>query len=109
MSCHFHSAAPDLLRCALWMTPCCRMVQDGVRETGVSVAYTVLRCDAGPVLAQQGVAVDGEVQAPQLLEGLFEAGTQLLLQHLPDVWAGRGAAMAVPQDDGAASHAAKVR
>lgn len=38
---------PPLFVCAL---------QDGVRETGVSVAYTVLACDAGPVLAQQRVS-----------------------------------------------------
>lgn len=34
-----------------------RAVQDGVAETGVSVAYTVLKCDAGPVLAQDRVSV----------------------------------------------------
>ncbi len=39
-----------------------RALEDGVSETGVSVAYTVLRCDAGPVLAQRRVAVDPEVQ-----------------------------------------------
>ncbi len=39
-----------------------RAVEDGVAETGVSVAYTVLRCDAGPVLAQHRVALDPEIQ-----------------------------------------------
>jgi hypothetical protein len=34
--------------------------QDGVPETGVSVAFTVLKCDAGPILAQQRVPLTGE-------------------------------------------------
>ncbi len=46
-------------RTALTLVSCCRRPapQDGVAETGVSVAYTVLACDAGPVLAQQRVRV----------------------------------------------------
>ena len=58
-------------------------------ETGVSVAFTVKAMDAGPVLASKAMAVDARVQAPELLEELFARGTQLLLQHLPDVWSGR--------------------
>jgi hypothetical protein len=49
--------------------------QDGVQETGVSVAFTVRAMDAGPVLAQERVAVDLDVQAPELLRDLFERGT----------------------------------
>lgn len=76
--------------------------------TGVSVAYTVLRCDAGPVLAQQQRPLDHDTQAPQLLEELFETGAQLLISCLPDVWTGAAAARAWPQDEAAATHAAKV-
>jgi methionyl-tRNA formyltransferase len=36
--------------------PVQRAIQDGVTETGVSVAYTVLKCDAGPVLVQERVS-----------------------------------------------------
>jgi hypothetical protein len=36
--------------------------QDGVPETGVSVAFTVLKCDAGPILAQQRVPLSGDEQ-----------------------------------------------
>ena len=57
--------------------------------TGVSVAFTVRAMDAGPVLAREAMAVDGHVQAPELLEELFARGTRLLLQRLPDVWSGR--------------------
>lgn len=76
--------------------------------TGVSVAYTVLKCDAGPVLAQQAIPLDPNIAAPQLLEHLFQLGTQLLIRKLPDVWADRGPSLAVAQDEAQATHAAKV-
>ena len=63
----------------------------------MSLAFTVRAMDAGPVLAQERVAVDSAVQAPELLEGLFARGAALLLAARPDVWSGRAARMAVPQ------------
>ena len=66
-------------------------MQDGNAETGVSIAFTVRAMDAGPVLAQRRVAIDPSIQAPQLLEQLFERGTELLLQSLPKVWSGAAA------------------
>jgi len=36
--------------------PVQRALCDGISESGVSVAYTVLQCDAGPVLAQKKVS-----------------------------------------------------
>ena len=47
-----------------------------MRETGVSVAFTVRAMDAGPVLAQERVGVDANVQAPELLRDLFNRGTR---------------------------------
>lgn len=78
---------------------CCGVLlrQDGVSETGVSVVFTVRAMDAGPVLAQQRVPVDDKVQAPELLADLFARGTHLLISHLPEVWSGEAAQIAVPQ------------
>lgn len=70
-----------------------------MRETGVTVAFTVRAMDAGPILAQERVTVDDEVQAPQLLADLFRRGTDLLLTRLPDVWSGHAAQLATPQVD----------
>ena len=72
-------------------------VQDGVKETGVSIAFTVRAMDAGPVLAQESVAVGEAVQAPELLEDLFRRGTALLIRHLPSVFDGRAQQQATPQ------------
>ncbi|KAG2484615.1 hypothetical protein HYH03_016569 [Edaphochlamys debaryana] len=100
---------PSLLPRYRGAAPVQRAVEDGVPETGVSVAFTVLACDAGPVLAQQRVAVGPDEQAPELLTRLFGLGTELLLQRLPDVWAGRAQALAVAQDEAQVLHAAKLR
>lgn len=51
-------------------------MQHGVVETGVSVAFTVRAMDAGPILAQERIAVDPDIQAPLLLENLFHRGTR---------------------------------
>ena len=53
-----------------------RLVQEGVAETGVSVAFTVRAMDAGPVLAQARVRINTDVQAPELLRDLFQRGTR---------------------------------
>ena len=71
--------------------------QEGVTETGVSVAFTVRAMDAGPVLAQEPVQVDDSIQAPELLADLFQRGAQLLLQQLPAVAQGAARDDAVPQ------------
>ena len=39
--------------------------QDGLRITGVTVLYTVKAMDAGPILAQQKLPVDPDIQAPE--------------------------------------------
>lgn len=89
---------------SLWLLA----LQDGVKWTGVTVAFTVKEMDAGPVLAQQKVAVDPDIQAPQLLTQLFQLGTELLLSNLDLVWAEVAAQTAVQQDGSQATHAAKI-
>ena len=77
-------------------------------SAGVCVLFTVLKMDAGPVLAREEVRVDPNIQAPELLSDLFRRGTGLLLDRLPLVWAGRGLEVASPQDEAQATHAAKI-
>ena len=61
------------------------------------MAFTVRAMDAGPVLAQERVAVNDVIQAPELLSDLFRRGTELLIRHLPLVWDGRAQQQASPQ------------
>lgn len=77
--------------------------------TGVSVAFTVLKCDAGPVFLQEAITVAEDETAPELLERLFRQGAQLLISNLDRVWTGEAAQVAQQQDEAQATHAAKVR
>jgi methionyl-tRNA formyltransferase len=83
-------------------------LQDGVAVTGVSVAFTVLKCDAGPIFLQETAAVPEDEQAPELLGRLFKQGAQLLVNNMERVWSGEAAQVATQQDEAQATHAAKV-
>ena len=58
--------------------------QDGLRITGVTVLYTVKAMDAGPILAQQKLPVDPDIQAPEVSRpsGRLRGGCTSL-QHVP--------------------------
>ena len=99
---------PSLLPRWRGAAPVNRCLEAGDSETGVSLAFTVLACDAGPVVSQRKVELSGEEQAPDLLLGLMVQGTELLVESLPRIWSGEAAATAAAQDAGAATHAAKM-
>lgn len=40
----------------------CSVYQDGVKETGVSLAFTVRALDAGPVIASETIEVDDQIK-----------------------------------------------
>ncbi|KAF6255994.1 methionyl-tRNA formyltransferase [Scenedesmus sp. NREL 46B-D3] len=99
---------PSLLPQYRGAAPVQRAVQDGVATTGVSVAFTVLKCDAGPIYMQEEAAVLEDEQAPELLNRLFKQGAQLLVGNLERVWSGEAAQLAQQQDEAQATHAAKL-
>lgn len=97
---------PSLLPAFRGAAPVPRALERGVKETGVCVLYTVLKMDAGPVLAQRRRRLEGHEQAPDLLEELFSTGTDALLEVLPKVW--DGSAEMVEQEHELATHAPKI-
>lgn len=99
---------PSLLPQWRGAAPVQRALESGQAETGVSVAYTVLKMDAGPILRQVKRPLNGDEKAPGLLTELFETGVQALLDELPSVFAGEAASRATPQDEATLTHAAKV-
>ena len=99
---------PSLLPLYRGAAPVNRCLQAGDSETGVSLAFTVLACDAGPVLAQRRVPLDGDEQTPELLQRLFSEGAEMLVEALPRVWTAAAAAEAAAQDDAAATAAPKM-
>ncbi len=53
-----------------------RNLQEGVEESGVSLAFTVRAMDAGPVVAQERVAMSKYQDADEALCDLFDVGAR---------------------------------
>jgi len=100
---------PSLLPLYRGAAPLQRCLEAGDEVGGVTVAFTVLKMDAGPVLRQQTKQMSDDDHFPQLLTEMFESGTELLLDALPSVWDGSCEQALVPQVDGDATKAAKVQ
>ncbi|CAM8981399.1 hypothetical protein QQ045_030407 [Rhodiola kirilowii] len=99
---------PSLLPLYRGAAPVQRAIKDGVKETGVSLAFTVRALDAGPVIGVRRMAIDDEVKAPELLAMLFAQGAELLIEELPSLFDGSAIVKAKPQDDSKATHAPKL-
>lgn len=99
---------PSLLPLYRGAAPVQRALQDGVKVTGVSVAFTVYALDAGPIIAAESMEIDDSIKAPELLAILFNRGTHLLLHELPSILNGSAAESAQEQAHSLASLAPKV-
>ncbi|MBA0674362.1 hypothetical protein Goari_015965, partial [Gossypium aridum] len=109
---------PSLLPLYRGAAPVQRALQDGVKETGVSLAFTVRALDAGPVIARERVEVDDQIKATDLLALLFSEGvpimlfddrSKLLICKLPSIFDGSAKVNAEPQDDSKVTLAPKAR
>ena len=76
---------------------------NGETATGVSVMTMVRAMDAGPVWAQEAVAIGPDDTSGGLLERLAAAGGGLLVRTLPGILS--GALRPAPQDEAAATFA----
>ncbi|PON77441.1 NAD(P)-binding domain containing protein [Parasponia andersonii] len=99
---------PSLLPLYRGAAPVQRALQDGVKETGVSLAFTVRALDAGPVIACERLEVDDQIKAPDLLALLFSEGAKLLIRELPSILDGSAKEKAWPQDDSKVTLAPKI-
>ncbi|XP_054806913.1 uncharacterized protein LOC129309371 [Prosopis cineraria] len=99
---------PSLLPLYRGAAPVQRALQDGVKETGVSLAFTVRELDAGPVIASERFEVDFQIKAPDLLSQLFSEGSKLLVRELPSIFDGSARVKARPQDHNKATLAPKI-
>ena len=79
---------PSLLPRWRGAAPVQRTLAAGDAECGVSLAFTVLALDAGPVLASERLPTPERATAPELLSLLMERGGSLLLRELPRVLEG---------------------
>ncbi|KAG6720460.1 hypothetical protein I3842_03G063100 [Carya illinoinensis] len=99
---------PSLLPLYRGAAPVQRALQDGVKETGVSLAFTVRALDAGPIISCGRLEIDNQIKAPDLLELLFSEGSKLLIHELPSILDGSARLKAQPQDDSKATLAPKI-
>ncbi|DBB11792.1 TPA: hypothetical protein ACH3X3_005947 [Trebouxia sp. C0006] len=99
---------PSLLPKYRGAAPVQRSLQAGDTEVGVSLLYTVREMDAGPVIAQETVAIDSGIQADELLFHLFAKGTQLFLDNLESILSKEAQKTAKEQDPAEVTDADKI-
>lgn len=97
---------PSLLPELRGATPIETAILDGLEETGVSLMKITAKTDAGPVYAQQKIALSGDETKLELAESLGQIGAKLLLNCLPDILA--GSLIAKTQDESKASHTRRI-
>jgi methionyl-tRNA formyltransferase len=86
--------------------PIHRAVLAGDRETGITIMRVVPALDAGPMLARRALAIDPDETSVELEARLAPAGADLLIAVVDRLEA--GPVSEVPQDDGAATYAARL-
>jgi methionyl-tRNA formyltransferase len=96
---------PSLLPKYRGAAPVQRCLDNGDTTAGVSVLFSVKKMDAGPVLGQESVELNGNENASDLLVALFDRGTKLLLKLMPNILS--GCAGTTTQDDSQATLAPK--
>ncbi len=80
---------PSLLPRWRGASPVQRSLEAGDNPIGVSVLFTVSKMDAGPIVKQRDEAIGENDDATKLLPHLFEIGTDLLLEAIPEVIEGK--------------------
>ena len=86
--------------------PVHRAILAGDRETGVTIMKVVLALDAGPMLARAATAIEPDETSDALDARLADIGGRLLVQTIDRLE--HGDATAEPQDETAATYAAKL-
>lgn len=97
---------PSLLPKYRGAAPVQRCLENGDAMTGVSIAFTQLKMDSGPVISQVLYPLTGNEKTPQVLTDCFRLGTQALLSALPAIL--DGTIVATPQEDSQKSEAPKL-
>eukprot|EP00526_Cylindrotheca_closterium_P010388 CAMPEP_0113626402 /NCGR_PEP_ID=MMETSP0017_2-20120614/13653_1 /TAXON_ID=2856 /ORGANISM="Cylindrotheca closterium" /LENGTH=380 /DNA_ID=CAMNT_0000536579 /DNA_START=68 /DNA_END=1210 /DNA_ORIENTATION=+ /assembly_acc=CAM_ASM_000147 len=80
---------PSLLPRWRGASPVQRSLEAGDNPVGVTVLFTVSKMDAGPVISQKEETVDDNDTATNVLPHLFDIGTELLVDAMPDLLSGK--------------------
>lgn len=100
---------PSLLPKWRGASPVQRSLEAGDNPVGVTVLFTVSKMDAGPVIAQKEQRIDDNDTATVVLPLLFDIGTELLIDIIPDILTEKiTMETATPQDEALATKAAMI-
>lgn len=80
---------PSLLPRWRGASPVQRSLEAGDNPVGVTVLFTVSKMDAGPIISQKEETIDENDTATKVLPYLFNVGTDLLIEALPDLVDGK--------------------
>jgi len=98
---------PSLLPLYRGPAPLTGAIMHGDAETGVSIFRLTPKMDAGPILAQERVALPPDARAGEWTTRLFERGAALLAEVLLPFAA--GTLVPTPQDDALATYTALLK
>lgn len=105
-SCGTVNIHPSLLPKYRGAAPVQRCLESGDEETGVSVVFTVLKMDAGPIISQYTRKLSGNETANDMLDELFTRGTHDLIRSLPNIF--DNTIVSMSQDESKATNATKI-
>lgn len=77
---------PSLLPKYRGAAPVQRSLENGDTTVGVTVLYTVKKMDAGPILLQHSMELQGHEKNSEVLSHLFQVGIEKLIDRLPEVF-----------------------
>lgn len=97
---------PSLLPKYRGAAPVQRCLENGDPMTGVTLLYSVMKMDAGPILKQVLYPLKGHEKSTQVLEDCFRIGSNALVDILPNVFSGQ--AQTTIQDESQATSAPKL-
>ena len=80
---------PSLLPAYRGPSPVQTAILNGEKETGVTIMQIDEEVDHGPILAQAKYQIPPDAYTPQVTHDLFELGTELLTQTIPDLLEGK--------------------
>jgi len=104
----FVNLHPSLLPSLRGAAPVARAIEAGYSTTGVSLAFTVSRMDAGNVIAQRPMTLSDNDDTISAMHSLFDDGGELLLEHIDAIADGSARSYAWEQDERQATFANKL-
>lgn len=67
-------------------SPVQRSLENGDKVIGISILFTVLKMDAGPIIKQISYPLQGNEKSSEVLNQTFSIGAKEIIELLPSIW-----------------------